>query len=267
VIRPIWAAPALLVLMASASARAADDGPGPAALLFSERCSTCHTIGGGVKVGPDLLGVIKRRDKAWFARFVRGPARLIDGGDPTAAGLFAKFAPVKMPDQPLTDGEVDSVWAYFTTCNDKGGCLPASLGPRWGTDASDEEVTRGRELFTGVRRLARGGAPCFACHNVRGEGPMGGGTLAADLTFAYARLGEKGMAPLLAEMTTPVMATVYGAAPLGADEQYALKAYLAHLARDGAPPRRDRDFLALGLEGMGIVLGFFTLRAGRGRLS
>jgi len=266
--------PLLLIALTSSSvtrlARAAEPAAPAAATLFSERCSTCHNIGGGVKVGPDLLGVIKRRDKGWFRRFVRGPSAAIDGGDPVAAQLYKQFQPIRMPDQPLTDAEVDGVWAYFSDCNDKGGCLPVATGPRWGTDATEQEVTRGRELFAGQRRLARGGAPCFACHAVRGDaaelgsvgsvGWMGGGTLGPNLTFAYARLGEKGLAPLLGEMSTPVMQAVYAAAPLEDDEQMALKGYLASLARDGTRPRRERDFFLLGLEGMGLVLGAFTIR-------
>jgi mono/diheme cytochrome c family protein len=267
-------------LVASSSIRAAraTETPSPAAVLFSERCSTCHTIGGGVKVGPDLLGVVKRREKSWLRRFVRGPSAAIDAKDSIAIELYRKFQPIRMPDQALTDAEVDGVWGYFAECTDKGGCLPVATGPRWGTDATTEEIARGRELFAGQRRLARGGAPCFACHAVRGDGDqrghgfgdelgwMGGGTLAPNLTFAYARQGEKGLTPLLAQMSTPVMHAVYASAPLEEDEQLALKGYLASLARDGTHPRGERDFFYLGLEGMGLVLGAFTLRA-RGRRS
>jgi hypothetical protein len=257
-----------------ASAAPAPDSPTPGALLFSTRCSSCHNLGGGVKVGPDLLGVIKRRDKGWFARFVRGPGAAIDGGDPTAVALYKTFQPVRMPDQPLTDTEVDGVWSYFTDCTDKGGCQPVETGPRWGTDATEQELALGRDLFSGRHHLRQGGAPCFACHALRGGpgvvagdgiGFMGGGTLGPNLTFAYARLGEKGMTPLLASMSSPVMHAVYADAPLEADEQLALKGYLAQLARDGTSPRSERDFFLLGLEGMGILLGAFTLRAGTKR--
>ena len=273
---------------------AADAETPAAAILFSERCSTCHNIGGGVKVGPDLLGVIKRRDKVWFRHFVRGPSAAIDGGDPIAAELYKTFQPIRMPDQPLTDAEVDGVWAYFAACTDKGGCAPVASGPKWGLDASDDEIARGRALFAGQRRFVRGGAPCFACHAVRGDGGerrhglgdelgwMGGGTLGPNLTFAYARLGEKGITPVLAQMSAPdqppaagagaapaltpplgkaALHAVYAGAALEADEQMALKGYLASLARDGTRPRRDRDFVFLGLEGMGLILGAFTLRS------
>jgi mono/diheme cytochrome c family protein len=274
VLRP--SVPILFVALAVANVTTlahAADVPSPAAALFAERCSTCHNIGGGVKVGPDLLGVIKRRDKGWFLKFVRGPSAAIDAGDPIATELYKKFQPIRMPDQALTDAEAEGVWAYFSDCNDKGGCAPVAAGPRWGLDATDDEIARGRELFAGQRRLARGGAPCFACHAVRGHdaerrhgfggqlGWMGGGTLGPNLTFAYAHLGEKGLTPVLAQLSTPVMSAVYAGAPLEPDEQMALKGYLASLARDGTRPRHDNDFFFLGLEGMGLVLGAFTLRA------
>lgn len=261
---------AIAIALASvgATAAVAADAPPTGAVLFSERCAACHNIGGGVKIGPDLLGVVQRRNKSWFAHFVRGPGAAIDGGDPIAGELYKKFQPVRMPDQALTDGEVDGVWAYFADCTTKGGCLPILTGPRWGTDATEQEIALGHDLFSGRVHLRRGGAPCFACHAVRGAGfdrdglgLLGGGTLGPNLTFAYARLAEKGLTPLLESMASPVMHAVYEAAPLEADEQYALKGYLAQLSRNGTHPRRERDFFLLGLEGMGIVLGAFTLRA------
>src|SRR5436305_9866493 len=115
---------AFSVASATSLSHAAEVAPSPAATLFAERCSTCHNLGGGVKVGPDLLGVIKRREKGWFRRFVRGPSAAIDAGDPIAAALYKTFQPVRMPDQPLTDAQVDGMWAYFSECTDKGGCLP-----------------------------------------------------------------------------------------------------------------------------------------------
>jgi len=241
----------------------------PGAVIFSQRCSTCHNIGSGPKIGPDLLGVTARRTKGWIAKFVRDPGAAIDGGDPIARELAARFAGIRMPAQPLTDDELEQVLAYFAACATRGSCLPVATGPKWGTDATEDEIARGRDLFIGRRRLQRGGAPCFACHNARSatgnEGLMGGGTLGPDLTFAYARMGEKGLAPALDQMATPVMSAVYGACRLDADEQYALKGYLAHLARDGTTPPRERDFFLLGLEGTALVLGLVTLSSWRKR--
>ena len=33
--------------------------------IFQSKCSACHSIGGGRRVGPDLAGVMERRTKDW----------------------------------------------------------------------------------------------------------------------------------------------------------------------------------------------------------
>jgi mono/diheme cytochrome c family protein len=45
--------------------------------LFETVCIACHTIGGGVRIGPDLQGVTERRDRAWLVRFISDPERVI----------------------------------------------------------------------------------------------------------------------------------------------------------------------------------------------
>jgi len=49
-----------------------DAGPSPetspAGLLFGQKCTSCHTIGEGNKIGPDLLGVDQRRELPWLRR-------------------------------------------------------------------------------------------------------------------------------------------------------------------------------------------------------
>jgi len=244
----------LTAIAASSTALAAEAPPSPAALLFSTRCATCHTIGKGIKVGPDLLGVTDRRDKAWVSRFVRDPSAMIDGGDADAAALLAQFNGVRMPAQQLEDADIDGLWAYFAACTTAGGCEPVATGPRWGTDATAEEIATGFKLFSGEKRLASGGPPCFTCHHVRELGFMGGGTLGGDVTFAYATFGEAGLSRTLAELPTPVMAAIYGKAPLEADEQYALKALFASMAKDGKAVAQQSGFFLMGLEGMGIIL-------------
>ena len=50
-------------------------GDQPGQSLFSKMCAPCHTIGGGDHVGPDLLGVVGRRDRAWLVDFIINPRR------------------------------------------------------------------------------------------------------------------------------------------------------------------------------------------------
>ncbi|NTX56788.1 c-type cytochrome [Myxococcus sp. CA039A] len=257
----------LLAMLAAPSALAQASGQG--AQLFTQRCATCHSVGEGDRIGPDLHGVLERRDEAWLTRFIKSPGALIDAGDPIAGELLAKFNGVRMPDQSLSDAERASLFAFFSECTQKGkgGCKP-SPAEKMGTDATLEEIARGRRLFEGIEPLTHGGAACIGCHDVRGLGIAGGGTLGPNLTFAFARMGEKGMRPALAKLEGPMMGALYAKAPLVEEEQYALKAYLADASRDGSRPRADRDFFYLGVVGLVAALGFigvvFTTPSARG---
>ncbi|MCP5115571.1 MAG: cytochrome c, partial [bacterium] len=52
-----------------AAAQSADEGHE----LFEAKCTSCHTIGGGPLVGPDLEGVTSRREPDWLARWLSEP--------------------------------------------------------------------------------------------------------------------------------------------------------------------------------------------------
>jgi protein SCO1/2 len=77
------------------------------AYLFKTRCSACHTVGHGDKIGPDLLGVTFARDHAWLTRFLSAPDEVLASGDPIATALFDKYKKVKMPNLRLGDKDVD----------------------------------------------------------------------------------------------------------------------------------------------------------------
>ena len=81
--------------------------------LFRTRCSACHTIGKGDAVGPDLLGVARERDRAWLARYIKTPEKLLAEKDPIATELFAKYKEVRMPNLRLGDGDVEALIKYL----------------------------------------------------------------------------------------------------------------------------------------------------------
>jgi cytochrome c2 len=62
-------------------------GADETANLFRQSCMSCHTIGGGKLVGPDLKDVEQRKDRAWLADFIVNPKRFLDAGDPYAQKL------------------------------------------------------------------------------------------------------------------------------------------------------------------------------------
>ena len=92
----------------------AKDIPGFSAgsYLFETKCSACHTIGSGDRLGPDLIEVTSTRSPIWLRRFIMHPDEMIDGGDPIATTLFAKYQQLRMPNLRLADGDVEVILSY-----------------------------------------------------------------------------------------------------------------------------------------------------------
>jgi len=164
-----------------------------------------------------------------------------------------------MSEQVLSAEDLDGLWAYLDDCGRKKGCKIALGKVKHASLATPADVALGRDLFDGTRKLAKGGPSCLSCHNVRGAGLLGGGTLAKDLTFAYARLGDAGLQSSLETTPFNLMKDVFARRPLTPEEAFALKAYLADIARDGTPPAADRNFLYLGV--IGLFAAFGTIGA------
>jgi protein SCO1/2 len=85
--------------------------------MFQSRCSSCHTIGQGDRVGPDLLGVTSRRDRAWLTRYVLAPDEVLAAGDPIATALFEKYKKVRMPNLRLSNSEAADIVSYLEQRN------------------------------------------------------------------------------------------------------------------------------------------------------
>jgi mono/diheme cytochrome c family protein len=162
-------------------------------LLFARKCSSCHTIGRGKLVGPDLKGVTARREREWIQRFIRSSRTLILAGDPTASRLFAEFERQRMPDHDFSAEQLDALIDYLATATaDRAPSLARTLDR-----ATPDEVRLGFDLFVGRTRLADGAAPCSTCHGVRhpwARWPVTAATFAPELTSAYAKYGGHALA-------------------------------------------------------------------------
>jgi protein SCO1 len=86
----------------------------PGEYMFQSRCSVCHTIGKGDKIGPDLAGVTARHERSWVARYLREPGKMRAEGDPMALALARKYR-TPMPDQKLGGADLTAVLAYLET--------------------------------------------------------------------------------------------------------------------------------------------------------
>jgi protein SCO1/2 len=86
-------------------------GAGPS--MFRTRCASCHTIGNGDFVGPDLLGVTTTRDHAWLTKFLLAPDKALADKDPIAVALFNKYNKIKMPNLHMPPADIKLLIEYL----------------------------------------------------------------------------------------------------------------------------------------------------------
>lgn len=244
--------------------------PDPAAVdLFVRKCGSCHTVGSGDRVGPDLKGALDRRGRPWVERFVSEPSAMLDS-DAQARDLVARFKGVRMPDLGLSPAQVVTLTDLLGFCSTSPCDLQGKFVPVTQTTAAD--LARGRDLFVGRLALQNGAAPCLSCHAARGaDAGVPGGTLAQalqpagfDLTNAYARLGDEGLDAALKAPAFPVMGRVFEARPLNPDEALALRAFLYQANRAEPVPEEALSFPLVGgilaVIGLGLLNAVWSLR-------
>ncbi len=263
---PLLTAFLAVIAMASPAAgqapAAAGGAParGPAEELFARKCGSCHTMGKGVRIGPDLKDAHKRQSRSWLTGFVKQPSAYLDS-DADARNLLAQFNGVRMPDLGLSDADAAMLVDLIVRCSTEpcdlaGKFTPARL-------ATKQDVARGRDFFLGNLALKNGGPPCVSCHTVRGIGSsIPGGLLAKDLTNAFARIGDEGLDAALANPAYPLMNRVFTQHPLDPAEVFALRSFL-YTANLGVKPGGD-GVLNVGLFGaLGTIVAFVVLLAER----
>ncbi|MBI2863754.1 MAG: c-type cytochrome [Chloroflexi bacterium] len=233
-----------LLTFSSIQAAPADDGKA----VFDQKCKACHTIGGGRLVGPDLKGLTERRDKASAVRFVVAPS----GG---------------MPNLGISQQDAENVVAYIEGMS-KGATGQAPMAQQASpVQATDDDVERGRQLFTGGVGLGNGGVACASCHNVSGAGLPLGGNLAKDLSTAGSTLGPDGIRSILQTTPFPLMREAYAGHPLTEAEIGYLTAFLQKASSAGQPVQSGMVILypSLAVAGLIVVMALFQI-AWRGRL-
>ena len=227
--------------------------------FFRQNCASCHTIGGGRLTGPDLKNVAERAERDWLVNFVVDPRGVIDSGDPYAQKIFSESRGVYMTPVPGMNAELagkllDLVAIESALETSRFAGLQLSDRP-----LTEEDVVRGRELFTGKRKLAAGGPACMSCHSAPDVGGFGGGRLGPDLTAVYGRLeGRKALGAWLAAPPSLVMQPLYLDNPLESEEILALVAFLKDGAETGASESAPKSF-AFVLAGIGVAAALMVL--------
>ena len=229
---------------------------------FRLNCTSCHTIGGGRLVGPDLHNVAERKDRAWLARFIVDPQGVIDSGDAYVMQLLDEARGVKMtaiPGMTLDRAMnlLDLIEAESLLEKSQFAGIKISDRPFTAAD-----VATGSRIFLGTHRLANRGPSCVSCHSVNGIGVLAGGKLGPDLNAVFERLnGRKGLATWLSAPPTPIMQAVFSKHPLDEEEILPLVAFFADKAV--APPESGQAatliFILLGLAGTAGALVLFDV--------
>ncbi len=247
----------LALLMASATgalARPLTQDADQGEQIFQQKCSGCHTIGGGKLVGPDLQGVTAGRDRAWLEQFIQDPNAMFQAGDPDAQALLDAYQ-VPMPALGLSETEIEAVLAYLETT----AAAPAESGETQPIGPTalymQGDPAWGEQLFTGQVPFENGGPACNACHTVQGVGVLGGGTLGPDLTHVASRYGKEGLSSALDTLPFPVMQEVYANQPLTPVEQAHVRAFLEQADAGPASAGASSLFVVLGLLGAVVLFG------------
>jgi mono/diheme cytochrome c family protein len=217
--------------------------------IFRNKCSRCHTIGGGDKKGPDLLGITELQDQQSLIDFIDNPRKVIASGDENANALVQKYNAI-MPDVGLTQDQILAVLSYIETTSAAGGLANnASDAPSGGV------VDNGRALFTGDVKMANGGLACISCHRIDDVGILGGGSVGPDLTEASGKYGEAGLASALADIIFPTMQPIFADHPLTESEQSDLAAFIT--SQSGKPQvNKEGLLLVISLAGFIAVMAF-----------
>ena len=87
-------------------------------LYFNRGCRTCHGVGKKM-IAPDLAGLEQRRSKEWIYRWLKETSAMI-ASDSTAQQLVAEWNGAHMPQQRLSDQDIDAMLAYLRSEPEKG---------------------------------------------------------------------------------------------------------------------------------------------------
>ena len=108
-----------------------DDPETTGEVTFGQVCSACHTIGEGIRVGPDLLGVTDRREGEWLKVHILTPSIHHEQNDSISVANREQYG-IQMPDLGLTEPNVEAVITYLETTVTVSSVTPSLYAPTLG---------------------------------------------------------------------------------------------------------------------------------------
>jgi len=112
--------------------------------LYNTRCTACHTIGQGDKLGPDLLGVVSKRDRQWLIRWLMEPDVMLKEKDPLAMALYTQYGNVPMPNVKLAPQQALDLIQFMEVETRRVNAIAESVPPQ--TDSLESIVTTQKEV-------------------------------------------------------------------------------------------------------------------------
>jgi len=139
--------------------------------IYQQKCIVCHTIGGGKRAGPDLIGVSSRRDESWLVRWIVEPDKMLAQGDDIAVQLKKEYNNIPMPNFGISEAQAKDILAYIAAESAKP---PATTNPvsepkkqKLSLSNVEKPLIEGKLIYDNN---------CAACHTI-GEGKRAGPNL------------------------------------------------------------------------------------------
>lgn len=204
--------------------------------IFKSTCAACHTTTSKRLVGPGLANIQDRVTIEWFTKFVRSSQTLINSGDAEAVRIFEEYNKVVMPDQGLSDAEINAVFDFIKIKSPAISEVTAKETVEEEVipfEPMESDIAMGQDLFSGEQRFENGGPSCIYCHNLATDRIIPGGLLAKDLTTVFSRMGgDAGLAAILNAPPFPAMTEAYKNKSMTRAEIFAVTAFLNQVDKE-----------------------------------
>lgn len=255
--------------------------------LFASKCSGCHTVGGGVLVGPDLAICVKRQasDLAASVKAMEKSAGPLTDDEVTALvkylqGGASSSSSSSSENQNETLAQATGQGPMALEADDKttaGNGAAVVAGPKVPTSESlvdKASVDKGRRLFFGEVAFSKGGLSCIACHQSEAGNSLadGGSNLGPDLALIGKKMPYQALVAACEKAPFKIMRTTYEASPLTRQEAQDVAAYLSTLKGEQSAASISSVSVAAALLAASVMLAIafgyrFRNKSARAKLS
>ncbi len=156
----ILVASALAVLAAGCASPPQEGDVTAGEAVFQRYCITCHTLGQGDRIGPDLRDVHQRYEKEWLVRWVDDPIGMAED-DPVGRELLAKWNGIPMSDSNLDRQQIEDVLAFIEHSSSQPVVAAAAEPVR---ELSEAEFDQAKQIYFNR---------CAGCHGTLRSGATG----------------------------------------------------------------------------------------------